>query len=138
MEVHAMGYFTALLIMAAAASPPSVEGRWLTEDRKGVVQIAPCGGQMCGRIAQVLDKGPGVPATDVNNPDPKLRGQPILGLLTLWGFRRDGAIWKGGRAYDPKSGRSYRATLGLNADGSLRLTGCVLFLCQSQRWTRLR
>ncbi|PJG46784.1 hypothetical protein CAF53_20755 [Sphingobium sp. LB126] len=117
---------------------PGVEGFWLTDDRKGVVQIAPCGEHICGRIVRVLDKGPGVPATDINNPDPHLRGQPIVGLLTLSGFNRDGAVWKGGRAYDPQSGRSYRATLGLNPDGSLKVTGCVLFICQSRRWTRAR
>lgn len=133
-----MGYFSALLLLAAGAPSAGVEGYWLTDDRKGVVRIAPCAGQMCGRIVRVLNKGPDVPTTDINNPDPKLRGQPILGLLTLWGFNRAGAAWKGGRAYDPKSGRSYRATLGLNLDGSLKVTGCVLFICQSQRWTRVQ
>ncbi|NWK98881.1 DUF2147 domain-containing protein [Sphingobium lactosutens] len=117
---------------------PGVEGVWLTDDRKGVVQIAPCGDQICGRIVRVLDKGPGVPATDINNPDPGLRQQPIVGLRTLWGFTRDGAVWKNGRAYDPKSGRSYRATLQLDPDGSLKVTGCVMFLCRSRRWTRYR
>lgn len=91
---------------------------------------------MCGWIARVLDKGPKVPSTDVKNPEPQKRSRPILGLPTLTGFTREGAIWTDGRAYDPKSGRSYRATLQLNPDGSLRVTGCVLFICQSRRWTR--
>ncbi|WP_150294017.1 DUF2147 domain-containing protein [Sphingobium estronivorans] len=133
-----MPAFSIVLLIAAGAAPQGVEGNWLTDDRKGVVQIAPCGQQMCGRIVQVLDKGPNVPATDINNPDPKRRSQPIVGLLTLWGFQRDGATWKGGRAYDPKTGRSYRATLGLNPDGSLKVTGCVLFVCEGRRWTRTR
>lgn len=133
-----MEYFSALLLLGAAVAPQGIEGQWLTDDQKGVVQIAPCGAQMCGRIVKVLDKGPSVPATDVNNPDPKRRGQPIVGLLTLSGFSRDGAMWKGGRAYDPKSGRSYRASLGLNPDGSLKVTGCVLFICEARRWTRVR
>jgi uncharacterized protein (DUF2147 family) len=124
------------LLLTLGNAPPSVEGLWLTDDRKGLVRIAPCGVQLCGRIAQVLDKGPGVPRTDINNPDPRLRNRPILGLPTLTGFTRDGAVWKGGRAYDPKSGRAYRATLQLNRDGSLRVTGCVLFICRSLRWTR--
>lgn len=132
-----MGYFSALLL-AAGASPPDIAGDWLTDDRKGVVRIAPCGAQLCGRIVRVLDKGPGVPAADINNPDPKRRGQPLAGLLTLWGFNRDGALWKGGRAYDPQSGRSYRSTLALNPDGSLKVTGCVLFICEGRRWTRVR
>ena len=46
-EVHAMGLFAAFLLLTAGTQPASIEGQWLTEDRKGVVQIAPCGGQMC-------------------------------------------------------------------------------------------
>jgi uncharacterized protein (DUF2147 family) len=76
--------------------------------------------------------------TDRNNPDPRLRGRPIVGLTILSGFGRSGNIWTGGRAYDPKAGRSYRSNLALNPDGSLKVTGCVLFICQSQRWTRAR
>ena len=44
---------------------------------------------------------------------------------------------EGGRAYDPKSGQSYRSSLKLEPDGSLKLTGCVLFICESRRWTRV-
>lgn len=125
-----------LLLLLPGNAAPGIEGMWLTDDRKGVVRIGPCGAQMCGWIAQVLDKRPGVPSTDVSNPDPKLRQRPILGLQTLSGFTREGGVWKNGRAYDPKSGRSYRATLQLNPDGSLKVTGCVLFICRSLRWTR--
>ena len=124
----------AMLLLGNAA--PSVEGMWRTDDGKGIVRIGPCGGHVCGWITQVLDRGPGVPSTDVRNPDPHLRQRPIVGLPTLTGFARDGTIWKGGRAYDPKSGNSYRATMELNRDGSLKVTGCVLFICQSKRWTR--
>jgi uncharacterized protein (DUF2147 family) len=127
-----------LALLLAAAAPPSIEGLWRTDDGKGLVRIAPCGAHMCGRIARVVDRGPGVPATDAENPDPKLRGRPILGLPILTGFTRSGNAWRGGRAYDPKTGRSYRASLALNPDGSLRVTGCVLIVCRSRRWTRVR
>lgn len=128
--------FVPLLLLLLGNAAPSVEGLWLTDDRKGVVRIGPCGTKTCGWIAQVLDRGPDVPTTDVKNPDPKRRQQPILGLQTLSGFTRDGDVWKDGRAYDPKSGNSYRATLQRNPDGSLKVTGCILFLCRSLRWTR--
>lgn len=133
--------FAPLLLLALGNAPgiagPSIVGSWLTDDSKAVVRIAPCGAQLCGRIAQVLDKSPGVPVADVNNADARLRGRPIIGLPTLTGFTRQGAGWSGGQAYDPKSGRSYRASLQLNPDGSLKVTGCVLFVCQSRRWTRV-
>ena len=120
----------------ALAANNSIEGQWLTDDRKGIVTIGGCGAALCGTISEVLDRAPGVPKTDINNPDARLRNRPIVGLPVLTGFSREGNSWVGGRAYDPKSGSSYRSTLALNRDGSLRVTGCVLFFCQSKRWTR--
>ena len=124
--------------LAAAAAVPSVGGLWRTDDGSAVVEIAPCGQQMCGRIARVLASGPNVPRTDVNNSDPQRRTRPLVGLQILSGFRPGSKAWEDGRAYDPKSGRSYDASLRLNADGSLRVTGCVLIVCRSVRWTRAR
>jgi uncharacterized protein (DUF2147 family) len=128
----------ALVASAASAAPASIQGFWLTQDHKGIVQIAPCGRQMCGTIAKVLDRAPQALDHDANNPDPNLRGRKIIGLPTLTGFTGQGGSWKGGRAYDPKSGKSYRSTLDLQPDGSLKVSGCILFICQAQRWTRVR
>lgn len=122
----------------AAAAAPTIQGNWLTNDHKAIVSIAPCGRQMCGTIARVLDTSPSATKTDVKNPDPRLRGRPIAGMPILTGFEGGGASWKGGRAYDPKSGKSYRSTLALDPDGSLKVSGCILFICETQRWTRVR
>jgi uncharacterized protein (DUF2147 family) len=128
----------ALLLIAGSTPAPAVQGLWLTDDHKGIVRIAPCGPHLCGTIVRVNDANPTRLPTDRNNPDPRLRGRPIVGLPILTGFVRSGSVWNGGRAYDPKSGRSYRSTLALNPDGSLKVTGCVLFICESRRWTRTR
>ncbi len=122
--------------LSSAAAASSVQGLWLTDDGKAIVEIAACGQRVCGRIARVLDRSPGVPRTDVNNPDPRRRNQALVGLQVLSGFRGGPAEWTDGRAYDPKSGSTYKSSLHLNADGSLRVTGCVLFVCRSKRWTR--
>ncbi len=91
---------------------------------------------MCGTVFRVLARGPNIPRTDVRNPDSRLRSRPLVGLPVLTGFTRDGSEWTGGRAYDAKTGRSYKAKLTPNRDGSLTVTGCVLILCRSQRWAR--
>jgi uncharacterized protein (DUF2147 family) len=127
-----------LAALLAAAVPPPIEGDWLTADRTAIVRVGSCGAHLCGAVARVLARGPNVPHTDVHNPDPALRSRPLVGLPVLTGFSRDGAEWTGGRAYDAKTGRSYKARLTPNADGSLTVTGCILFLCKSQRWTRVR
>jgi len=122
---------------AAAASP--LDGLWLTDDHKGVVRIGQCAPRnprICGWIVRVLDRAPGVPTRDVNNPDGALRNRTILGMPVLLGF--DPGDYSGGTAYDPKSGRSYRASLQLQSGNALGVTGCVLFFCRTVVWTRTR
>ena len=53
-------------------------------------------------------------------------------------FKAAGGGWKDGRIYDPESGKTYRSRLRVTPDGSLKVSGCILFVCQSQRWTRAR
>lgn len=119
-----------LLLLAAASS--GFTGDWVTADRSAVVRVQPCGRSLCGHIVRVLARG--VPTTDVHNPDASLRSRPLIGIAVLSGFTPAGA---NGRAYNPQSGRSYRASLRLNDDGSLRVTGCVIaMMCRSQTWTR--
>jgi uncharacterized protein (DUF2147 family) len=127
-----------LWFAAGASSAADVEGYWITADRTAVVRVAPCGTKVCGTTTHILARGPQVPSTDVMNPQPSLRSRPLVGLQVLSGFASSGSGWTNGRAYDPKTGRSYKARLTPNADGTLTVTGCVLFICQSQRWTRMR
>ena len=125
-----------MLALILAASPAPISGDWINQDRSALVRIAPCGAQLCGTVVRVLARGPKVPRTDVNNSDPRLRSRLLVGLRVLSGFARSGARWGGGRAYDPKTGSSYRSNLELNPNGTLKVTGCVLFICRSQTWTR--
>jgi len=120
------------LLLAAEA----VTGTWLTDTKDGLIEIAPCGQRLCGRLVKSLVpiKGPG---TDINNPDPKLRGRPILGMPVLTGFAEDNALWRG-TAYDPKNGKSYKTTLQRTGPSSLKLTGCVAIFCRSVTWTKAR
>jgi uncharacterized protein (DUF2147 family) len=128
--------FSVVAAVAAAAPAADVTGNWVTEDRTALVRIADCGRQLCGTVVRILAGGPRVPTTDVNNPNPRLRTHPLVGLRVLSGFGRGNGRWEGGRAYDAKTGTSYRARLELNPTRTLKVTGCVLFVCRSQVWTR--
>jgi uncharacterized protein (DUF2147 family) len=131
---YASAVLAAFLLASNGAAP--IEGDWLTDGATAVVRIGHCGPHLCGAVARVLAKGADVPHTDVHNPDPALRSRPLVGLPVLTGFTRDGDQWTGGRAYDAGSGRSYKAKLAPGGDGTLTVTGCILFLCKSQTWTR--
>ena len=117
-----------------AGAAPAITGRWLTEGGKALVEVAPCGASLCGRIAKVLVRSTSGVAVDRNNPDPKLRGRPIVGLPILTGFTDGGAVWKG-RIYDPESGRSYRSELSREG-GTLKVKGCFGPFCRTQSWRR--
>jgi uncharacterized protein (DUF2147 family) len=128
-----------LIALALAASgPPNITGDWVTADRTAMVRIGSCGTRTCGAIIRVLAHGSAVPQTDVNNPVRARRSQSLVGLKVLSGFTPAPSGWANGRAYDPKTGRTYKARLALNRDGTLVVTGCVLFICKSQRWIRSR
>lgn len=122
-------------VPSAARAEASVLGNWLTDDGSGVVKIAPCGGALCGKLVAVLDTK--APAHDINNPDPEQRNRPLVGIAILTGLVRGDDGWNGGRAYDPKAGRSYRAAIRLAGDGRLDVTGCLLFFCRTRHWTRI-
>ncbi|QZP09809.1 DUF2147 domain-containing protein [Caenibius sp. WL] len=118
------------------AARTSVYGRWLTDDRAGVVEINSCGNALCGKLVAVLD--PKAPDRDINNPDPARRSRPLVGVAILTGLVRDTDGWSHGQAYDPKAGRTYRAAIRLVRDDRLDVTGCILFICRTRHWTRFK
>lgn len=120
---------------AQAATP--ITGRYVTQDGAGIVEVAPCGPRLCGRLVRILKAAPGAPATDVNNRDPGLRSRPIRGLPILVGFTDRGADWRG-TIYDPRNGKTYKSIVTRNVDGSLKVQGCIAFFCQTQIWASAR
>lgn len=127
----------ALSLAGTAHAAQPIAGRWLTEDGAAIIQVGPCGANTCGRIASVVKSRPGAPATDVNNPDAKLRSRPMIGLPILSGFSEAGDEWRG-RIYDPRNGKNYKSIVTRGENDTLRVKGCVSFICQTQVWKAAR
>ena len=129
------------LVIAASTTPAHaaapIAGRYLIQDGAGIVEVAPCGQAMCGRLVRILKAKPGAPSTDANNRDPALRNRLIQGIAILSGFTDHGADWRG-TIYDPRNGRSYTSIASRKADGSLMVKGCIAVFCQTQRWAGTR
>ena len=131
----------ALLLAAvpsrAQQSPPL--GQWLTETKRGVVEVYPCADKLCGRLVWLIEPiRRGAPAVDDKNPEPALRNRPLCGLTMLGDFHQEDAThWDDGWIYDPDSGKTYHATMTLESGNALRVRGYVgipLF-GESQHWT---
>lgn len=134
--------------LAAAAEADAILGLWQTDATdKGYahVEITRRDGLYEGRIVWLSepdfpsgDPEAGRPKADRLNPDPELRGQPILGLQLMTGFRFADDTWKGGRIYDPETGKTYKCGIKLGADGILRVRGFIgiSLLGRTTAWVR--
>ena len=122
----------------AAPQPDAVVGRWKTETRGGIVEIARCGPSICGRVltSDALRTNPNF--KDSRNPDASLRNRPIRGLQILGGFKQQDGGWYGGKIYNAEDGKTYNAEITLAGANQLKLRGCVFKpFCKTQTWTRV-
>lgn len=136
-----------LLLLAAAASlglaSPALAGDptglWQTPTNGGQVRIARCGQALCGTlvISDHIRREPA--ARDDRNKDASRRNRPLRGLTMLSGFTGGPTEWRGGSVYNPADGGTYRGTITLTNDNTLRLRGCIVApLCKTQVWTRVQ
>jgi len=130
----------AVVAPAAHADPAPVFGQWLTENRRGVIELVPCADKVCGNLVWMIEPmRHGAPAIDEYNPKSELRQRPLCGMPILGDFREtEPRHFEDGWIYDPDSGKTYHATMTLEENGTLKLRGYIgipLF-GESQHWTR--
>ncbi len=133
-------FLLVLLPLAAASEIANIEGRWLSGDGDGWIEITLDGDKLVGRIAGSPNDQPGdAPRYDELNPDPALRGRPLLGLTIMSDFRYDAdGGWTDGRIYDPNSGNTYKGTIQQVDANTLKLRGYVgiSLFGRTETWTR--
>lgn len=141
----AIAGIVAFSTVAAAQGADGVTGRWMTENQKGVIAIAPCGGSICGKIDWMKPPpgaDPNAIPLDKHNHDPARRQQTMCGLQILYGFQHDSddpKKWTEGNIYDPESGDVYHGNITVQDADHIRLRGYIgiPLLGKSQIWTRV-
>lgn len=119
-------------------------GQWTTiDDRTGkpksVVEIYEArDGTLAARVVDVLSSTTG--------PDPVCdkctganKGKPVEGMVIMWGVRKSGAGWEGGKILDPASGKVYSVKVQpVAGGGKLEVRGFMGFsmLGRTQTWLR--
>ena len=129
---------------AAAGRDAPPAGLWWAEGGAAQVEVSACGDALCGRVVWLrapFDPN-GCPVRDDQNPDPVLRGRPLVGVQIFRELRpspTELSVWSGGEIYDPTSGRTFRARLELLGDGRLALRGYLGFelLGRTTTWVRV-
>ncbi|MEQ8248460.1 MAG: DUF2147 domain-containing protein [Alphaproteobacteria bacterium] len=124
----------------SAWAQADIMGRWVPPEQDSVIEVYPCGEQVCGRITHLNEPlADGKPKVDINNRDETLRSRPILGMQLLEGFVQKGpGDFREGRIYNPRDGKLYKAVITLLDDGTLKLRGYVGVpaLGKTQIWNR--
>ena len=125
----------AAMSASAFASPLNVFGTWVTEAGSSHIQIADCGdGTPCGTVVWIDQASlrPGDLAATVTDA----KGNRVLGLKMLYGFKQKSSDWRSGTIYDPEAGKTYGSRLKQRSDGTLEVKGCIGPICQTQVWSK--
>jgi uncharacterized protein (DUF2147 family) len=129
--------------LTAAAQTLSPLGTWTNAEKKATFEIYQCGKKLCGKIVTLrepLDKD-GKPKTDPENPDPKLRSRPRLGMVFMEGFEYDDDNkWDDGKIYNPEEGKTYSCYMKMVNANTMEVKGYIGFslIGKSQTWTRVK
>lgn len=136
-------YFIATILLISfshIAKAQHIEGVWLNEEKEGKVEIYKhSDGKYYGKIVWLKEPNKdGRPKLDANNKDEKLRNEPILGLVILKGFSKDGDIYTGGTIYDPKNGKTYACKITPKDNNTLSIRGYIgiSLIGRTTTWTR--
>ena len=128
----------------ASAQTMSPLGVWTNSEKKSTFEIYKCGELLCGKIMSLTapnDPATGKPVTDAQNPDPKLKNRPLLGLVFMQGFKYDDENkWDDGKIYDPESGKTYSCYMKMASANAMEVKGYIGFslIGKSQTWTRVK
>lgn len=128
--------------LAFAQESPS--GLWKSIDDKtgkpkALIRIAETGGELSGKIEKLFleaheEKDPKCDKCEGVN-----KNQPILGMTILFGLKKDGDEYNGGKILDPANGKLYSSKLALiDNNKKLNVRGYigVPFMGRTQTWLR--
>lgn len=109
-------------VVGSWQSAPSDTGSYITVD---IGACAAEASQTCGIISGVFEA------------DGTAGNQDIVGKPIIWDMEPSGTnAWDGGTIWAPDQDKTYTSKMELNGD-TLSVSGCVLFICRSQDWTRV-
>ena len=139
--ISAMLCVAPALALAADVSPV---GLWKNIDDetgkpKALIRITENNGALQGQIEKLFRE----PNEDQNPKCEKCEGarkdQPVIGMVILWGLKKDGDEFTGGEIVDPKNGTVYKSKISLSDGGkkiSMRAYKGIPMLGRTQTWLR--
>ncbi len=119
-----------LALSAGAAMADPVLGTWKTQPgdngNYAHVNITTCGAKICGILGTGYDSA----GNAIDSPN--------IGRQMIWDMGADGGgQYSGGKIWAPDRDKTYNSKMTLSGN-TLQVSGCVLGICRSQTWSRLK
>lgn len=130
-----------LLCTAAFAQSEKITGIWLTADKSAKVEIYNSKNQFEGKIIWLKepnDPTTGKPWLDKENEISIQKTLPLMGSLTLWGFKYDDDEYIDGKVYDSRDGKVYSGKLWLEDVNTLCMRGYIGLFYSTEIWSRVK
>lgn len=136
--------FCAAFALPGLAADSSITGVWSMPALKGKdkgkerlqVEISEKDGVYSGKIVKLSG---GKPANALCATCKKeRRGKPLMGMQVLWNLKKEAGRYVDGMVYDVDEGAEYKCSATLASPDQLKITACILFLCESHYWTKVK
>lgn len=117
------------LVAAQAPAQNSIQGVWKSPGGNSIIEIAPCGENLCGTVVWASEKA----KKDSRKATDQLVGTPLLTALE----EKQEGHWQG-RLFIPDKNMRVTAKIQLVNDQQLKVSGCLAgkALCRADVWTR--
>lgn len=124
----------------AQTSEDQLLGSWESDAKDVRMEFFKSGDKYYGKLLWgnlIVEKDGVTSKKDIKNPDIKLRGREIIGIVSLTGLKWTGKEFENGRIYDAPSGNTYDCKAWI-AKGKLYLRGYmgVSMLGKTVSWHR--
>lgn len=103
------------------------------EGKQAIIEIFEKDGKY---YAYGIGNNDGTFSRDVNNPDEKLKGRSLRGVVFMWGLIQDGNEWDDGKIYNTSNGKTYSASAKLEGD-TLKVKATVWGFGKTLTWKKL-
>lgn len=115
-------------------SLPILKGKDKGKERSNV-EIYEKDGVYYGKIVKLTT----VPANTLCTKCKKdKQDKPLLGMVILRDLKKEPGLYAGGKILEVEEGTEYKCSITQASPDRLKLTACLMFLCESHYWTRVK
>ena len=119
---------TSLLLASSPLAAAEIEGRWRSPGGNSIIEIAPCGNDLCGTVAWASDKA---------KKDAAKTTSDLVGTQLLTGLQEKKPGRWHGKLFIPDKNMRVTAKIQLASPSQLKVSGCAAkVICTSQTWNK--